>query len=372
MTDFIPVNTPLLDGNEKKYLNECIDTGWISSEGPFVKCFEDEFARKVACKYGIAVCNGSAALDAALASLELRKGDEVIMPSFTIISCATAILRAGAKPVLIDSDPNTWNMDVAQIESKISKKTKAIMVVHIYGLPVDMDPILVLAKKYKLKVIEDAAEAHGQTYKGKPCGSFGDIAIFSFYPNKLITTGEGGMIVTNNQKLAEKCSSLRNLCFIPEKRFVHENLGWNFRMTNLQAALGVAQLEQWDKAIAKKRHIGQFYQKLLKNLETAQLPLEKTSYAQNIYWVFGLVLKPKLKFDAQETMQKLQAEGIGTRPFFYPMHQQPIFKKMGLFKNERYPVAENLYQQGFYIPSGLGITDQEMETVAQKVIKVLS
>ena len=201
----IPVNEPLLDGNEKKYLIDCIDTGWISSEGPYIKRFEDEFALTVSRKHGIAVANGSMALEAAVVALGLGDGDEVIMPSFTIISCASALVRVGATPVLIDSDPLTWNIDVSAIEAKITSRTKAIMIVHIYGLPCDLDPILDLAKKHNLKIIEDAAEMHGQTYKGRPCGSFGDISIFSFYPNKHITTGEGGMIVTNSDELADKC-----------------------------------------------------------------------------------------------------------------------------------------------------------------------
>src|SRR6185437_15595635 len=249
MTAFIPVNQPLLDGNEKKYLSECIDTGWISSEGPFIKRFEDEFAARVGRKFGIAVCNGSVALDAAMAALDLKPGDEVIMPAFTIISCASAITRCGAVPVLVDADPLTWNMDVAQIAPRINSKTRAIMVVHIYGLPVDMDPVMELAARHGLRVIEDAAESHGQVYNGRPCGSFGDMSTFSFYPNKHITTGEGGMIVTDDEALAARCRSLRNLCFRPGQRFVHDELGWNFRMTNLQAAVGVAQLERLDEFV---------------------------------------------------------------------------------------------------------------------------
>ncbi|MHC5714786.1 MAG: DegT/DnrJ/EryC1/StrS family aminotransferase, partial [Nostoc sp.] len=245
----IPVNQPLLNGNEKKYLLQCIETGWISSEGPFVKQLEQEFAARVGRKYGIAVSNGSVALDAAVAALGISQGDEVILPTFTIISCAAAIVRAGAVPVIVDSDPVTWNMDVSQMEAKITSRTKAIMIVHIYGLPVDVDPIQDLADKYGLYIIEDAAEMHGQTYKGRSCGSFGNISTFSFYPNKHITTGEGGIIVTNDAHLAERCQSLRNLCFQPQKRFVHEELGWNMRMSNLQAALGVAQLERLDEFV---------------------------------------------------------------------------------------------------------------------------
>lgn len=378
MNTFIPVNEPLLQGNEKKYLDECIDTGWISSEGPFVKKFENDFAKYVGRKYGIAVSNGSVALDAAVVALGIGKDDEVIMPSFTIISCAAAIVRAGAKPILVDCDPLTWNMDVQQlkellyqeIEIKNNKKIKAIMVVHIYGLPCDMDTILELAKKYNLKIIEDAAEMHGQTYKGKACGSFGDISCFSFYPNKHVTTGEGGMIVTDDEKLAERSRSLRNLCFIPEKRFIHYELGWNLRMTNLQAALGLAQLEQLDKFVIRKRKMGELYTMFLKDVKGIQLPLQKTDYADNIYWVYGIVLSDKIPFDAEEAMCKLAERKIGTRPFFYPMHQQPVFHKMGLFLNETHPISEMLAKRGFYVPSGLGLAEEQIEIVAEALLEL--
>jgi len=363
----IPVNEPLLDGNEKKYLNECIDTGWISSEGPFVQKFEEEIAAKVGRKHGIAVCNGTAALEAAVAALELRPGDEVIMPTFTIISCAASIVRRGCIPVLVDSDPMTWNMDAGQIEAKVTRRTKAIMIVHIYGLPVDMDPILHIAEKFGLKVIEDAAEMHGQRYKGRPCGSFGDISTFSFYPNKHITTGEGGMMLTDNDRLAERCRSLRNLCFQPQKRFVHEELGYNFRMTNLQAALGLAQLERLEEFVARKRWMGKKYNELLLNVNGLELMQEKTSYADSIYWVYGLVLKDGVPFDADEAMRRLGRRKIGTRPFFWPMHEQPVFRKMGLFNAESYPVAERLARRGFYIPSGMALTEKQIEEVAEAV-----
>jgi perosamine synthetase len=243
----IPVNRPLLDGSEKKYLDECIDSGWISSEGPFVKKLEAEFSKLMGCAHGVAVCNGSAAIDVALAALRIGPGDEVILPSFTIISCAAAIVRAGAVPVVVDCQSDTWNIDPMLIAAKITNHTKAIMVVHIYGLPVDMDPVTALARKHGLFIIEDAAEQHGQTYKGKPVGSFGDIATVSFYPNKQITTGEGGMVLTNDKALADRCRDLRNLCFDKERRYVHQELGWNFRMSNVQAAIGVAQLERIDR-----------------------------------------------------------------------------------------------------------------------------
>lgn len=371
MSHFIPVNEPLLNGNEKKYLLECIESAWISSEGPFIKKFEQKFASRVNRKHGIAVTNGTAAIDAAVDALGIGQGDEVIMPTFTIISCITQIIRCGATPVLVDSDPVTWNMDFSQIEEKITARTKAIMVVHIYGLPVDMDPVLDIAKRHGLKIIEDAAEMHGQTYRGKPCGSFGDISTFSFYPNKHITTGEGGMIVTDDDELAENCRSLRNLCFQPHKRFVHERLGWNLRMTNMQAALGLAQLEQLDEFVTRKRAMGIKYTELLRDLPGVQLPLIQTEYADNIYWVYGLLLDETICFDAEEAMMRLAALGIGTRPFFYPMHQQPILRRMGLFSGESYTVAERFYRKGFYIPSGMALTGEQMERVAEMVMEVL-
>ena len=367
----IPVNEPLLDGNEKKYLLECIETGWISSDGPFVKKFEKKFSEFVNRKYGVALTNGSAAIDVAIESLGIVAGDEVIMPTFTIISCINQIIRVGATPVLIDSDPETWNMDVTKIETKITSRTKAIIVVHIYGLPVDMDPVLEIAKKYNLKIIEDAAEMHGQTYKGKPCGSFGDISTFSFYANKHVTTGEGGMVVTNSDQLVKDSRSLRNLCFQAEKRFVHERLGWNLRMTNLQAALGLAQLEQLEKFVQRKRHIGNLYNELLSGLPNVTLPLPKTDYAENIFWVYGILLNDDFDVDAEMVMGKLNKKGIGTRPFFCLIHMQPVLKKMGLFLGEHYPVAEKLYRKGFYIPSGMALTDDQIKESALAVKEVL-
>jgi perosamine synthetase len=367
----IPVNEPLLNGKEKEYLVQCIESGWISSEGPFVRQFEEEFAQRVGRKHAIAVCNGSSALDAAVAALNIAPGDEVILPAFTIISCAAAVVRAGAIPVLVDCNPQTWNMDVRQIEERVTRKTKAIMAVHIYGLPVDMDPLLAIAERHNLRVIEDAAEMHGQTYKEKPCGSFGDLSTFSFYPNKHVTTGEGGMILTDDDSLAERCRSLRNLYFGKEKRFVHEELGWNMRMSNLQAALGVAQLERLDELITRKRRMGRYYTELLQDLPVLRLPVARTSYAENIYWVYGVVLKEGLSLDAAEAMTRLGQRGIGTRPFFWPMHEQPVFRKMGLFVGESYPAAELSARRGFYIPSGLTLTKEQMQQVADAIREVV-
>jgi perosamine synthetase len=365
------VNQPVLDGNEKKYLIQCIDTGWISSEGPFIQEFEDKLAERVGRKYGVAVSNGSTALDLAVRALRLPEGSEVIMPAFTIISCAAAIVRAGLVPVLVDAESRTWNMDVARIEARITPKTKAIMVVHIYGLPTDMQPLMALAARRGLRVIEDAAEMHGQTCWGKACGSFGDISVFSFYPNKHVTTGEGGMIVTDDHELAETCRSLRNLSHSPQRRFLHEELGFNYRLTNLQAAVGLAQLERLNASIAKKRRMGQFYNAHFSGVEELELPPSKTDYADNIYWVYGAVLADKVRFDAEAMISKLSTLRVGSRPFFWGMHEQPVFLKMGLFRGEHYPVTERIARRGFYVPSGLGITEQQQLRVVEAVKQAL-
>lgn len=371
----VPVNVPLFNGNEKKYLMDCIDTGWISSAGKYIEKFESGMANFVGQKYGVAVSNGTVALEAALLALNLEKGSEVIMPDFTIISCVQAIVKAGLVPVPVDCTEDTWNIDVSKIEQKITSKTKAIMVVHIYGLPVDMDPIFALAKKYNVLIIEDAAEAHGLTYKGRQCGGMGDISIFSFFPNKHITCGEGGMIVTNNEAFYKRASNVRNLFFDSERRYIHEEFGSNFRMTNMQAAIGLAQLEQIEKTVIKKREIGNFYYDALSNIDAIQLPVQKTDYADNIYWVFGIVLKnPDISADV--IMNKLAEKGIGTRHFFYPMHKQPALIKAGCCKNEhlddaQFKNANYISEHGFYIPSGLGITLDEQKYVVDELKKAL-
>jgi perosamine synthetase len=369
---FIPVNEPLLNGNEKKYLCECIDTGWISSEGPFVKEFEQKMSATVKRKYGIAVANGTAALEVAVQALGIREGDEVIMPAFTIISCAMAVTKLGAIPVLVDSDINTWNMNIDEIAAKITSRTKAIMIVHLYGLPVEVDKVLELARKHNLKVIEDAAEMHGQTYKGKPCGSFGDISTFSFYPNKHVTTGEGGMVVTDDEELDERCRMLRNLCFRKDVRYVHDEISDNYRFTNLQAAVGLAQLERLNEFVERKRAMGKYYTEKLSSIKGLMLPIPKTEYADNIYWVYGIVLDKSIKADNKEIQKMLAEEGVGTRTFFWCMHEQPVYQKMGLFQNESYPNAEYMARKGFYIPSGLALTKEQMNIVVDKVGNVIN
>lgn len=376
---FVPVNEPLIGQREIEYVMECLRTGWISSVGRFIEEFEEKWAAYCGMKYGVAVTNGTAALQVALACVGLKAGDEVIMPTFTIISCALAVVYNGGVPVLVDSDPRTWCMDVTQIEAKISKRTRAIMPVHIYGHPVDMDPLIELAEKYSLVIIEDAAEGHGAEYlsgrsgsnpKWKRCGGLGHISTFSFYANKLITTGEGGMVLTNYPEYAEKARSLRNLCFLPEKRFLHTELGYNFRLTNLQAAVGLAQLERIEEIIAKKRWMGQAYTDRLAGIPGLQLPVEEP-WARQVYWMYGLVLDESTGLDAAQFARKLKEKGVDTRPFFLGMHEQPVFLERGLYHGERYPVAERIARQGLYLPSGLTLTEPQIDQVCEAVRKVI-
>ena len=367
----IPVSEPLLTERETELVLDCLHSGWISSAGKYLDQFEESWAAYCGMRHGIAVSNGSVALDIAVALLNLQPGDEVIMPTFTIISPAQSVIRAGGIPVLVDSDVRNWQMDVQQIEAKITPKTRAILVVHIYGHPADMDSILGLAKKYGLTVIEDAAEVHGAEYKGRKCGGIGDISTFSFYANKLITTGEGGMVLVRDEKLVEKAKSLRNLCFQKSRRFLHEHLGYNFRMTNIQAALGVGQLERIERIVSRKRAIAHTYTELLKDVAWFELPVEE-AWAKSVYWVYGIVLKESVNLDAATFSQHLASCGIETRPFFLGMHEQPVFKKMGLFGCESYPVAERLARRGFYFPSGMSLTDEQIKQVSSVLKKVIA
>jgi perosamine synthetase len=375
----IPVSEPLLTERESEYVGACIKTGWISSSGPAIEEFEQKWSQYCGRKYGVSVSSGTAALQAAVAALHLTKGDEVILPTFTIISCATAILYAGGTPVLVDVDRRTWTMDVAQVAEKITSRTKAIMVVHMYGHPADLDPIIALADRHGLAIIEDAAEAHGSEYlskrngtapQWKRCGSFGTASCFSFYANKLITTGEGGMVLTDDRQLAEQIGSLRNLCFQPERRFSHAELGFNFRLTNMQAALGLAQFERMDQIVGKKRWMGQEYTKRLQGISGLQLPVEEP-WARSVFWMYGIVLSEASGMEASVLAGKLSDRGIETRPFFLGMHEQPVFRRQGLFARERYPVAERLARQGLYLPSGLALTEEQLGHVAETVRELI-
>jgi perosamine synthetase len=366
----IPVNEPLFGTKEKEYLARCIDDKWVSSEGPFVGQLERLMAEYIGVEFGVAVCNGTAALEVALRAIDVRPGDEVILPSFTIISCVLAVLRCGATPILVDSEPDTWTMDVSALERKISKRTKAIMPVHIYGHPVDMDPILDLAKKPNLYVVEDAAEVHGAEYKGRRCGSLGHISCFSFYANKVVTTGEGGMVLTSDKHLAERAKSVRNLCFVEGKRFIHYELGYNFRMSNLQAALGVAQMERIEELLRIKRDNAARYLRLLQGVPGISLPVERP-WAKNMYWMFGIVLKETTGMNASEFARRLLELGVDTRPFFYPLHKQPVLQELGYFAKARYPVSEQLSEYGLYLPSGLTLTPGDIDHVVDAIKMIL-
>ncbi len=367
----VPVNEPILGGNELAYVREAVETGWISSDGRFVGEFEQAFAAYCRRRHGVAVCNGSAALEVAAAAVDLQPGDEVILPTFTIIACAMAIIERGAIPVLVDSEPETWNMDVHQVADRITSRTRAVMPVHIYGHPVDMDPLLELAAAHDLMVIEDAAEVHGAEYKGRRCGSMGNISTFSFYANKIVTTGEGGMVLTDDEALVERCRLHRNLCFQGPRRFVHQELGRNFRMTNLQAAVGVAQTERIEQSITKKRWIGAAYTERLTGTAGLVLPVER-AWAKHVYWVYGVVLDYSVPFDAAEFARRLAERGVQTRPFFWPMHEQPVFHQMGLFRDNRFPVAERLARRGLYLPSGTALTEPQLSHVCDVVRTILA
>jgi len=376
----IPVNEPQLGERELEYLAECVRTGWVSSAGRFIETFEEAWAGYCGMKYGVAVSNGTVALEVAVGCLQLEPGDEVIMPSFTIISCATAVLYNQGIPVLVDSDPVTWCMDPRQVESKITARTRAIMPVHIYSHPADMDPLRDIAERHGVVIIEDAAEAHGAEYLSgceggiptwRRCGGLGDLSAFSFYANKLITTGEGGMVLTNSPEHAAKARALRNLCFRPERRFYHTELGHNFRLTNLQAALGLAQFERFGEIVARKRHIGETYTEALQELPSIRLQTIQP-WARSVYWMYGLVLEESTSMDAKELAQRLEAQGVETRPFFLGMHEQPILLELGIVRGERYPVAERLSRQGLYLPSGLALTDEQQKHVIHAVRSLLA
>jgi perosamine synthetase len=358
----IRVCEPLLDGKEEQYVVDCLKTNWISSQGKYIGQFEQEFARYCGMRYGVSTTSGTTALHLALVSLGIGRGDEVIVPAFTMVASVFAILYTGAKPVLVDCEPETWNMDVTQIEEKVTANTRAIMPVHIYGHPCDMDPILEIARKHRLYVIEDAAEAHGAEYKGKKVGGIGDIGCFSFYANKIITTGEGGMLITNKEEIAERARRLEDQAYFPGRRFLHSELGFNYRMTNIQAAIGLAQLERIEELVERRRRNARLYNELLKEVNGIRLPSQK-SWAKNVYWMYCILVEDEFGTSRDELQMKLNQQGIETRPFFVPMHQQPCFRNLGLFKGESYPVSEEISAKGMYLPSGPGLKREDIEQV---------
>ena len=365
-----PVSKPFITKKDIFAVNKTLKSGWISSSGTETKKFESEFSKFVDRKYSIAVSSGTAALEIAVKAVGIKKNDEVLIPNFTIISNALAVIRQQAKPVLIDCDLENWNVKIEDIEKKITKKTKAIIVTHIYSFPNDMDKILKICTKHNILIIEDAAEVLGLSYKNKKCGSFGDLSTFSFYANKQVTTGEGGMISVNSEKLYKKCNSLKNLCFGKINRFNHDDLGWNYRLTNIQAALGLSQLKNIKNTIRKKMEIGNYYYEKLKFNNNIQILPPFNSFSKNIYWVVGILIKNK-KMTALNLSKKLLKFGIETRPFFWPMHQQSIFKKLKLFKNQNYPNSTYLSKYGLYVPSYLLLKKREINKISNVINKIL-
>jgi len=364
----IPVCSPKIGEKEVEYVSRCIRSGWISSLGEYVTEFEEKFAGYCGCKYGVATSSGTTALHLALAALGIKEGDEVIIPTFTMIATANAVTYTRARPVLVDADLSTWNIDTSKIEEKITKRTKAIMPVHTYGHPADMDPILELAEKYGLYVVEDAAEAHGAEYKGKKTGGLGDVGCFSFYANKIITTGEGGMVTTNNEEIAERSQWLRAHAFGRHgKHFYHEELGFGYRMSALQAAFGLAQFESVDEFVSIRRNNAKLYNTLLQKLgDKITLPPEKP-WAKNVYWMYSILIEDKYGLGRDELMKKLDVEGIETRTFFYPIHVQPIYASQ--HKEERFPIADELSRKGINLPSGNNLTAEEVSYVCECICK---
>ena len=362
----IPVYTPVLGEDELENAVNAIKTNWISSRGKYIEEFEKKFAEYCGVKYGVATCNGTAALHTALASLKIGKEDEVIVPNFTMISSALSVCYTGATPVFIDAEEKTYNIDVSKIEEKITPRTKAIMPVHIYGHPCKMDEINEIARRHNLFVVEDAAEAHGAEYKGRRAGGLSDIACFSFYGNKLITTGEGGMVVTNDKELYEGAQSLKNLAFGKDSRYLHEEVGFNYRMTNVQAGIGLGQLKKIDLFLDIKRGNARAYNEGLKGIKGVIIPAEE-SYAKNSYWMYAVRFEKEFGLNKEEVKKELFKRGIDTRDFFIGMNEQPIFIKMGLQIREGFPVSKKLSETGIYLPSGLNLKPEEIEYVCNNI-----
>jgi len=369
----IHVNEPWIGKEEQALANTALESGWISGQGQFIDRFERGWADVCERRHGVAVCNGTAAIETAIHALGLPTGSEVILPTFTIVACAAGVLRNGLVPVCVDAEPETWCMDVGQVEAAITSHTRAILVVHTYGHPVDMDPLLQLARRHDLKIIEDAAEAHGARDRGRICGSFGDASVFSFYSNKIVTTGEGGMVVCDDDAVADASRNYRNLYFGREERFRHEKLGHNYRFNNLQAAIGCAQIDKLPEALTRKARMGSLYSELLSDTPDLQLPpAPKDATTTNVHWVYGVVVGDSYPFEADEVRRRLRDAGVDSRSFFLGLHEQPAL--LGQFGGERrsFPVAERLARRGLYLPSGLTITEEQIHSVAQALRDALA
>ena len=369
---FIPVSEPVIGDRELELVNDCVKSGWVSSEGPLVKEFEAQYSDFVQTRFSTAVCNGSAAVEVALYAAGVKAGDEVIMTSFTIISCFTAITRLGAIPILCDIEPEYWNIDTNKIEKLITKRTSAILAIHLFGHPCQMSKIVKLCKKYSLKIVEDAAQAHGAKYKGQLCGSIGHVSAFSFYANKLITTGEGGMVCTSDPDIDQRAKSYRNLCFNSAERFRHDDIGYNFRMTSMQAALGIGQLSRIDQIIEKKRELGLKYRERFKSIEGIRGQNEAL-WADTVYWMYCVKIDPKCGHNAKTIMDRLGKDGIGTRPFFRGLHQQPAIEKINFsFDDNNFLNTNEAYEYGFYLPSSLNLTDPQLDIICDALQRAVA
>lgn len=366
MENFIPVAQPVLGKEEEKMVLEGLRSGWVSSAGKFINEFEAAFAKFCNVKYGVTTSNGTTALHLALVAADIGPGDEVLIPSMTFVATANAVSYTGATPVFIDSEMETWNLDPEKIKEKINKKTRAIIPVHLYGHPAEMGMIMKIAKKYGLLVIEDAAEAHGALYKGKKVGSIGDAACFSFYGNKIITTGEGGMIVTNNRSFAEKVRMLRDHGASKKRKFYHPKLGFNYRMTNLQAALGLAQMNRINEFIDRKIEIAALYEKLLKPLIPNVILQPKASWAKNVFWMYSILIPNKGKKNRDFLIKELRKKKIDSRPFFFPIHATPRYKT-----GEKLSNAEYLGHTGMNLPSSTNLEESKIEYICKKIIEIL-
>ncbi|MFD1179407.1 DegT/DnrJ/EryC1/StrS family aminotransferase [Paenibacillus puldeungensis] len=360
----ITLASPVLNGNERKYVLDCIDTGWISANGKYVTEFEKQFAEFCGTKHALTCANGTVALHLPLLAYGIGQGDEIIIPTFTYIATANAVKYCGATPVLVDCEKDSWNMDPKKIEEKITSKTKGIIVVHLYGHPADMGPIMEIAKKHNLFVIEDAAEAHGAEYKGQVIGSIGDVATFSFFGNKVISTGEGGMVTTNNSELAERMKLLRGQAMDPHKRYWFNEVGYNYRMTNIQAALGLGQLENIEWHLGQRRRVAAQYIDSLAQYNDLFTLQPEMPWAKHTYWMISILLSDKIKASRDEIMSLLDADGIETRPLFYPMHQMPPYFE----EDANYPVADRVSSRGFNIPTNATLTDEEIEYICSRLV----
>ena len=360
----IPIYQPSLDGNEKKYVNECLDTNWISSRGEFISKFENEFRKFVGVEHATAVSNGTVALHLALVTLGIGPGDEVIVPSFTYIASVSAISITGAAPVFVDSLEDTWQVDPKDVKRKITPRTKAVMAVHLYGHPCEMDELVKIAKEHNLFLIEDCAEAFGSTYKDKHVGTFGDLSTFSFYGNKTITTGEGGMIVTNDETLYDRAYHLKMHGLAKYREYWHDTIGFNYRMTNICAAIGLAQLENAEEKIVKKRQVAEWYNEALKNLPVK--PHGEYGKVFHSYWMYSILVEsPQVR---EEIRNFMKAEGIETRPTFFPAHTMPMFSQ----KFQKLRVAEYLGWHGINLPSYPDLTKEQIQFIAAAISKYFS